>query len=590
VQLGPGLCLARIPQNGRNFEYLSGEDPFLGYTLVKPAVQGIQSQKVVANAKHWILNDQETNRMAVSAEADERTRFEMYYPPFEGAIEADVGSFMCSYNKINGDWSCENPVTLKHDLKEKLGFKGYVMSDWGATHSTSLMRGLDMEMPQANFMNAELIKPAMEAGTITESAIDDAVMRILRPMFAVGVMDEPASAWDWKKLQSNVTSAASVASARHLSAISTVLLKNDDGVLPIPQNKRIAVIGFGGDNTVVGGGGSGSVVPSAVTTPLAGILAAAGPDAEIVYDDGATASALVAAEKADYAIVFAATLSSEGSDRKSLSLDDGCDGCQGNAHGQNLLISMVARANSKTIVVLSVPGAVVMPWSNDVPAILTNFMPGQEAGNAIADIVFGNVNPSGKLPLTFPNTENDMQIAQGQWPGLPDANSPTYAYYTEKLLVGYRFYDEHNISFSHGFPFGHGLSYTAFEYSELHIERVPYSQPSSHRVFFNVKNSGKVPGSEVAQLYLGFPSSAGEPPRQLKGFYKTKILKPGETEKVRLSLRPRDLSIWNSTTHSWSMVPGRFTVSVGSSSRDLRLHATPILVMANDDDTVESLV
>merc|ERR1719454_2725400 len=186
VQLGPGVCVARVPRNGRNFEYLSGEDPFLGYTLVQPVIRGIQSQKVVANAKHYILNNQETNRQGVSAEAEERTRFEMYYPPFEGAIEADVGSFMCGYNKINGDWSCENPVTLKHDLKEVMGFNGYVMSDWGATHSTSLMRGLDMEMPSANYMNPELIKPAMDAGIITEDAIDEAVTRILRPMFSVG--------------------------------------------------------------------------------------------------------------------------------------------------------------------------------------------------------------------------------------------------------------------------------------------------------------------------------------------------------------------------------------------------------------------
>jgi len=582
VQLGPGLCVARVPRNGRNFEYLSGEDPFLGYTLVKPAVRGIQSKKVVANAKHYILNNQETNRFGVSAETDERTRFEMYYPPFEGAIEADVGSFMCGYNKINGDYSCENPVTLKHDLKEVMGFKGYVMSDWGATHSTSLMRGLDMEMPSANYMNPELIKNDMAAGITTDAGIDDAVTRILRPMFAVGVMDEPVSTWDWKNLAKNVTTEASLSSARHLSAISHVLLKNEGGVLPLSQNKKIAIIGFGSSNAVVHGGGSGSVVPSFVASPLAGVLAAAGTDANVVYDNGTDiVKAAAIASSADYAIVFAGTLSHEGGDRASLSLDDGCDDwpaviagqCDGNAHNQNAMIEAVAKANSKIIVVLSVPGAVVMPWSGDVAAILTNFMPGQQAGNAVADVLFGKVNPSGKLPLTFPNGENDTEITQAQWPGLPDASKPTYAYYTEKLLVGYRHYDAHNISFTTGFPFGHGLSYTTFDYSNLKVQRNS-SSDGGIQVAFTVKNSGKVAGAEVAQLYLGFPGTAGEPLRQLKGFGKTKVLAAGEVQKMQLNLRQRDTSIWDVVRHGWSVVPGKYQVSIGSSSRDFRLQGS----------------
>jgi beta-glucosidase len=238
VQLGPGLCLARVPRNGRNFEYLSGEDPFLGYTLVQPVITGIQSQKVVANAKHYAFNNQETNRGSVSEEVDERTRFEMYYPAFAGAINAGVGSIMCSYNKINGIWSCENPVTLKHDLKNYSGFKGYVMSDWGATHSTSIAEGLDVEMPQAHFMNADSITAGLKSGSIKQADIDDSVERILYSMFAVGVMDEPLSAWDWKKQSTNSTTEASVASARKLSGLSTVLLKNQHSAsgptLPLP--------------------------------------------------------------------------------------------------------------------------------------------------------------------------------------------------------------------------------------------------------------------------------------------------------------------------------------------------------------------
>jgi len=237
------------------------------------------------------------------------------------------------------------------------------------------------------------------------------------------------------------------------------------------------------------------------------------------------------------------------------------------------MIEAVAKANSKIIVVLSVPGAVVMPWSGDVAAILTNFMPGQQAGNAVADVLFGKVNPSGKLPLTFPNGENDTEITQAQWPGLPDASKPTYAYYTEKLLVGYRHYDAHNISFTTGFPFGHGLSYTTFDYSNLKVQRNS-SSDGGIQVAFTVKNSGKVAGAEVAQLYLGFPGTAGEPLRQLKGFGKTKVLAAGEVQQMQLNLRQRDTSIWDVVRHGWSVVPGKYQVSIGSSSRDFRLQGS----------------
>lgn len=346
VQLGPGLCLARVPRNGRNFEYLSGEDPFLGYTLVQPVIKGIQSQKVVANAKHYINNNQETNRGAVSEEVDERTRFEMYYPAFAGAVEAGVGSIMCSYNKINGIWSCENSLTLAGDLKNVTGFQGYVMSDWGATHSTSIMEGLDVEMPGAGFMNADMISAGIAAKNISQDKVDDSVYRILWAMFSVGVMDEPASAWDWKKQATNSTTEASVNSARHLAAVSQVLLKNENNALPLPKTggkRSIAVIGFGGDNAVVHGGGSGSVVPSYVVPPKDAIAAKVGKNTQVSFDDGADLTKATAlASSADVAIVFVGTLSHEGGDRASLSLDDGCDGCKGNTNNQNAMVAAVA--------------------------------------------------------------------------------------------------------------------------------------------------------------------------------------------------------------------------------------------------------
>lgn len=560
VQLGPGLCLARVPRNGRNFEYLSGEDPFLGAQLAGPAVRGIQSQNVVANAKHWVLNNQETNRGAVSAEADERTRFEMYYPAFEAAIEAGVGSFMCGYNKINGIYSCENPETLARDLKQLLGFKGYVMSDWGATHSTSIMAGLDMEMPGGDWMNPELILPAIAAGSVTVEAIDDSVFRILWAMFSVGVMDLPADTWDWHHRAENVTSEEAVALAQSLSESSTVLLKNDKNILPLKKGQKIAVLGLADHTAITHSEGSGTVEPSFVKTPLAEITNVAGQDHVVFHDGNDTAAAAAVAKSADVAIVFVGTISGEGSDRHSLSLDT-----SNGQHRTNLndLVTSVAAANPNTVVVVSAPGAVLLPWSGSVAAILSNFMGGQAVGGAIANVLFGSVNPSGKLPVTFPNMENETAFSPAQYPGLPDPKNPAYAFYSEKLLVGYRYYDAMGIQFTTGYPFGHGLSYTTFEYGDLSIALMS--------VTFTVKNTGTAAGAEVAQVYLGFPSAAGEPLWQLKGFEKTSLLQVGDVQKITIQLKPRDVSIWDSKKHAFEPLSGLFHVRVGSSSRDIRL-------------------
>jgi len=277
------------------------------------------------------------------------------------------------------------------------------------------------------------------------------------------------------------------------------------------------------------------------------------------FCDGADVDKAVAlAKDADAVLVFVGTLSQEGSDRDSLSMDS-----------DDLVATLAKAAGSKLAVIASVPGAVLMPWSRDVAAVLTNFMPGQQAGNAIADVLFGRVNPSGKLPLTFPNKENEVGFTEAQWPGLP-ADDPAYAYYSEKLLVGYRHYDAHNLTFTTGFPFGHGLSYTAFSYSGLAIEGSG-TEGAGPTVSFDVNNTGQSAGAEVAQLYLAFPPSAGEPPLQLKGFRKTRVLSPGESQRIALTLRARDLSIWDNGTHGWAKVEGLFGVHVGSSSRDLRL-------------------
>lgn len=593
VQLGPGLNVARVPLNGRNFEYLSGEDPYLGAQLAGQAVAGIQSKKVVATAKHWALNNQETNRQNVSSMVDERTRFEMYYPPFEAAVEAGAGSFMCSYNKIQAVWSCENPETLQTDLKDRLGFKGYVMSDWGATHTPSINAGLDMEMPNGFFLNPKLLTLGLDAGIISQEKIDDSLMRIFTPMFAVGVMDEPVSAWDWHKQWNNVTTAESIEAARSISAQGTVLLKNEGGLLPLHSSSSLALIGFASDGAITHGDGSGTVTPSRLVTPLQGVQEALTNDGSVVFEDGTDLDAAVAAARAaDVAVVFVGTISSEGYDRASLSLDDGCDPsnffedgkqCVGNNHKQNDMVQAIVKANPRTVVVLSVPGAVVMPWANQVPAILTNFMPGQEVGHAIADVLFGKVNPTGRLPITFPNHEDEIDFTPGQYPGLglegiPEKVWPDFSYYTEKLLVGYRYYDAKGIQFSTGFPFGHGLSYTNFSYSKL---RVRFGSVS-----LTVTNTGAVAGADIPQLYLNFPEKYGEPLWQLKGFKKTQVLQPGQHENVHFRLTKRDLSVWDVKHHAWTKAEGKFGVKVGASSRDIRLEGRMDVIGEGPEDRV----
>lgn len=592
VALGPGLNIARVPLNGRNFEYMTGEDPYLGKVLAGPIVRGIQDQKVMACAKHWVANSQETNRMLVSEDVDERTLFEVYYPPFEAAVEAGVGSIMCSYNRINGKYSCENPETLQGHLKSVLGFKGFVMSDWGATHSASIAQGLDMEMPLGIATSG--LGRLLSKSTASDADIDGAVRRILRSMFQTGLFDQPTGTWNATKFEVNVSSVEADSLARRLGAQSTVLLKNTGGVLPLTPNRKLALIGFASENglPLSFGHGSGEVYPAHYVSPLTGVKAAAGDDAQVLFNDGADLGAAAdLAKSADYALVFVGGSATEGEDRKSMSLDGACSiaamrvevddeeevPCGGADRHQNALVASVAKANPNTIVVLSTPGAVLMPWSGEVAAILTNFMPGQQVGNALADVLFGKVNPSAKLPITMPNTDSDLVFEKDQWPGKKSSDGLVHSVYSEKLLVGYRQYDAMQVPFTTGFPFGHGLSYTSFDYRDLQVQSFSEHEPHARNISFKVVNSGTRPGQETPQLYLGFPDSAGEPRLQLKGFKKTQVIQPGSSETVTLKLSPRELSIWDASVHKWAVVSGTFKVKVGSSSRDLRLDSDMII-------------
>jgi len=552
VQLGPGMNVARIPRNGRNFEYMSGEDPFLGATMVGPAIQGIQSTGVVANAKHWVNNNQETDRgpiYGVNEVVDERTQWEIYFPPFEAAVKAGVGSFMCSYNQVNGKYACGSEEALSRDLKGRMGFDGWVMSDWGATHGLNdLPAGLDQEMPWSLFLNEPAIKIGLALGAVTEKQISESVRRILTPFMRVGAFDkkDPKGSPD-----RNVTSADRDALARKLAAASTVLLKNEGRVLPLSRGlHRVAVLGKQAKTPTVHGGGSGQVIPAHISSPYDALHRELGIRLSFADEDDMDA-VKDAAAGADVALVFVATDSSEGSDRNSLSLPE----------EQEKLIAAAASSQKKTVVIAVTPGAILTPWRDSVAGIIMPFLPGQEYGNAISDILFGDVNPSARLHTTMPKIENEMKMTESQWPGVGGQfGLGKTATYTEKLEVGYRWYSAHGVT--PAFSFGHGLSYTNFTYSNLTVH--------TDKVTFEVTNTGHAAGYEIPQLYLTFPKSANEPPKQLKGFTKV-MLRPGQKELVSLDLGSRARSIWNVDVHDWSEVDGTFSVDVGASSEDIRL-------------------
>jgi beta-glucosidase len=551
VQLGPMMNMVRAPAAGRNFESF-GEDPFLAAELVAADVTGMQSQKVVATAKHFIANEQETNRDSGDSQIDERTLHEIYYAPFEAAVNAGVGAVMCSYNRVGGIYACENPAMLG-DLKAGMGFTGWVMSDWGATHSTvaAANAGLDMEMPDSTYFGSALAS-AVAAGTVSQARLDDMVGRILVSLLRLGVLDEPPTGTP----DTVVASAEHSALAREAAAGGITLLQNRDRALPLDDSvKSIAVIGSaGGDAPFFDGGGSAYVNPRKLVSPLSALQAQAASAVSITYargdgDGGDQGQAVAAAAAADAAIVFAAADSTEGEDRGSLGLRADTDA----------LIAAVGAANPRTIVVLHVPGAVLMPWLDQVKAVLVAFYPGEENGNAVAPILLGTENPSGKLPVSFPRSVAD----------LPRVSTEHAVPYREGLAIGYRALDAHGIAPM--FAFGHGLSYTTFALAGLDVHAG--TAAGSIAADFTVTNTGPRAGSEVAQLYLGFPTAADEPPWVLRGFTRV-TLAAGESNRVTITLSARELGCWSATAHARYVPSGTYRIAVGSSSRDLPLQAS----------------
>lgn len=553
----PTINIARVPQNGRTFEGY-GEDPYLAGQISLSNILGIQSQGVMANVKHFVGNNQETDRFTVNEEIDERALREIYLPAFDVSIrQAHSASLMCAYPRFNGTFSCENGLLMNDILKKEWKFEGFVISDFGAVHSTipSAMAGLDLEMPTGKYWGNDL-KAAVLSGQVPMSVIDDKLVRRFRTMMEYGAFDHPPTP---KPIPANEDGAES----RKIAVQGMVLLKNTGSILPLyaPGLKSIALIGPMATNAVTGGGGSSYVEPLYTVDPLKGIRSRAG-NLEVTLDDGSDlAKATALARRSDAAIVMVGQINTEGQDHP---LELG-----GN---QDNLVEAVAAANPRTIVVLKTGSAVLMPWVDKVPAILEAWYPGEEDGNAVADVLFGAVNPSGKLPITFPAKLEDLPAnTPEQYPGVGGV-----ARYSEGVFVGHRHYDEKNLAPL--FPFGHGLSYTSFAYQNLRVSSSTVDfggeRPDPITVDVEISNTGRMSGAEVVELYVGMPSNpVAQPPKQLKGFQKVR-LQPGESSHAQFNLDARSFSYWDVHSHEWQVAFGTYKIMVGSSSRDIRLETT----------------
>lgn len=569
VMLAGGVNLVREPRNGRNFEY-GGEDPWLAGKMVGAQIKGIQSNAIVSTIKHYALNAQETGRFVLDArigEADLRTSDLL---AFQFAMEeSDPHSVMCAYNRVNGDYACENDFLLNKVLKQDWGYKNYVMSDWGAVHSSAkaINAGLDQESAGDAFDTQPFfkgpLKEALAKGEVGQARLDDMARRVLRGLFASGVVEKPVKI-------APIDYAAHAKVTRADAEEGVVLLKNDKGLLPLVAGARkIAVIGGHADVGVLSGGGSSQVYPiggRAVqgegpatwpgpmiyfpSSPLKALKARL-PGADIQFADGkdkAAAAKLAAAS--DVVLVFAAQWNGEAFD-SPLTLEN----------DQDALIDAVASANGKTVVVLETGGPVLMPWLSKVGAVVEAWYPGSEGGEAIASVLTGAVDASGRLPVTFPAALD--QLPRPVLDGDPQKPDDLFAvdYTIEGAAVGYKWFDKKG--HQPLFAFGHGLSYTTFAYDNLKAE----AKGGVLTVSFDVKNTGKRTGKAVPQVYVSPKAGGWEAPQRLAGFEKVELA-PGAAARVSLSIDPRLLATWNDKAHGWSVAAGDYTVTLGASSRD----------------------
>jgi len=567
MTLGGGVNLTREPRNGRTFEYM-GEDPILAGTLVGSRMKCEQAQHVMGDMKHYALNDQESGRNQVNVIISKRAMRESDLLAFQIGIQiAEPAAVMCAYNAVNGDFACENKYLLTDVLKKDWKFPGFVVSDWGGTHSTvkASAAGLDHEQPLDDFFG-EKLKQAAQSGKVPQSELDEHVRRILRSEFASGIVDYP----DQKSV---VDVEGGLETSRRIAEQSIVLLKNAYGALPLERAKArsIAVIGPHADTSMISGGGSAQVDPPGgvepkwkevvwfPTSPLKAIAAKV-PGANVQFNSGADpTSAAQLAKKCDVAIVFAYQWTSEDMDLPSLSLPD----------KQDAIIQQVAAANPHTIVVLETGSPVTMPWLNQVSGVLEAWYAGSKGADAVASILFGDVNPSAKLPVTFPRSEADLPHPQlktspSRLFGSAEPDKPTFeVHYDEGLKVGYKWYDAENKPVL--FPFGFGLSYTTFGYSGLKVDA-----GAQATVSFTIKNTGSRAGWEIAEVYAALPAGSGEPPKRLVGWSKVS-LNAGESKQVNLAINPLYLSVFDEASDSWKLPPGEYTFMVGDSSQNLPL-------------------
>ena len=558
VVLGPAVNIKRSPLCGRNFEYFS-EDPYLAGKLSAAFIHGVQSRNVGTSIKHFAANSQEHRRMSSSSEVDERTLREIYLPAFETAVkEEQPWTVMCSYNRLNGVFASENPWLLTDVLRKEWGFEGYVVSDWGAVSDrvAGLAAGLDLEMPSSGGINDKKIVEAVRSGKLDEAVVDQAVERILNIIFRFTENAKPDTPWD-KEAQHQL--------AAEIAADCMVLLKNDDKILPLRKEDTVAFIGEFADKPRFQGGGSSHINCFRTTSALE---AAAG--LPVLYAQGYSATkdaateeqiaeAVAAAKKAKIAIVFAGlpdVYESEGYDRTHMRMPE----CQ------NRVIEAVASAYPNTVVVLHNGSPVEMPWIGKVKAVLETYLGGQAVGLATIRVLYGETNPSGRLPETFPLQleDNPSFLSYG--------GEGDIAEYREGIFVGYRYYDFKKAAVL--FPFGYGLSYTDFEFSNLRLSANTITDQDLLTATVTVKNTGDRAGKAVIQLYVGDKeSSVFRPVRELKGFEKIS-LQPGEAKDVSFTLDKRAFAYWNTELHDWTVEPGDFTIEIGRSSRDIALDAS----------------
>lgn len=553
VVLGPAVNIKRSPLCGRNFEYYS-EDPYLAGESAAAFIDGVQSHHVGTSIKHFAANNQELNRMSCSSEVDERTLREIYLPAFETAVnKSQPYTVMCSYNKINGTYSSENPWLLTEVLRDEWGFEGYVMSDWGAVNERvpGLKAGLDLEMPASGGLTDREIVAAVQDGSLDESVLDQAVERILRITFT----------WLDNREEQDFTLEADHETARRIAEESMVLLKNEN-ILPLTPSENVVFIGGFAKKPRYQGGGSSHINSFRVDSAIDAVRGIAEvsyvegfSSSKDIYDEKLAAEAVEAAKKADKAVIFAGlpdSFESEGYDRSHMRLPE----CQ------DRLIREIAEVQPNTIVVLHNGSPVEMPWKDDVKGLLEAYLGGQAGGSAVVNILYGKVNPSGKLAETLPLKLSDN-------PSYLNFAEREKVNYSEGVFVGYRYYDAKEMEVA--FPFGHGLSYTTFKYSNLKLDRTEMTDQDTLTVSVDVTNTGSRAGKEVVQLYVSDRTgSVRRPLKELKGYEKVS-LEPGETKTVTMTLDKRSFAWYSTELHDWYAASGEYEILIGASSRDIRL-------------------